>query len=261
MNDAALLLQGLGGSDGGRRRLELLQAIAATGSITRAAKAVGLSYKGAWDAVDAMNNLADGALVHRVAGGRGGGGTRLSERGRELLALYEKLQAGQRDLVARIEREHEQARQDLPVLQRLTMLSSARNQFGGRVCRYNAGAVNDEVELEIAGGGRIVATITRVSARSLGVRVGTPVTALIKASWIVLAQPGAPAFSAANQLAGTVRSVKGGAVNAEVSVSLPGGQTLVAIVSRNSVRELGLRSGRPAVALFNASSVILVRLD
>lgn len=260
-NDTDLVLQGLGGSAGGRRRLELLQAIEATGSITRAAKAVGLSYKGAWDAVDAMNNLADGALVHRVAGGHGGGGTRLTARGRELLALYEKVQAEQRQLVARIERDHAQVREDLPVLQRLSMLSSARNQLGGRVCRLDAGAVNDEVELEIAGGGRIVATITRESTRTLRLKVGAPVTALIKASWIVLALPGTAAFSAANQLGGSVRGIKAGAVNSEVGVALPGGQTLVAIVSRNGVAELGLRRGRPVVALFNASSVILVRTD
>lgn len=261
MNQAELVLQGLGGSAGGKRRLDLLQAIAATGSITRAAKAVGLSYKGAWDAVDALNNLADGALVNRVTGGRGGGGTQLTARGRELLALYERVQSEQRDIVERIEREHAQARDDLPVLQRLAMLSSARNQFGGRVCRLSTGSVNDEVEIDIAGGARMVATITRVSTRSLRIKVGTPVTALIKASWIVLARPGAPGFSAANQLAGTVRAVKGGAVNTEVSVVLPGGQTLVAIVSRKSVAELELRSGRPVIALFNAASVILVRLD
>lgn len=261
MNQAELVLQGLGGSAGGKRRLDLLQAIAATGSITRAAKAVGLSYKGAWDAVDALNNLADGALVHRVSGGRGGGGTQLTARGCELLALYERVQSEQRDIVERIEREHAQAREDLPVLQRLAMLSSARNQFGGRVCRLSTGSVNDEIEIGIAGGASIVATITRVSTRSLRIKVGTPVTALIKASWIVLARPGAPAFSAANQLAGTVRAVKSGAVNAEVSVALPGGQTLVAIVSRKSVAELELRSGRPVIALFSASSVILVRLD
>ncbi|MCA8155221.1 LysR family transcriptional regulator, partial [Burkholderia contaminans] len=43
---------------GGATRIALLAAIGDTGSITRAAKAVGLSYKAAWDAVDTMNNLA-----------------------------------------------------------------------------------------------------------------------------------------------------------------------------------------------------------
>ncbi len=43
---------------GGASRIALLAAIGETGSITSAAKAIGMSYKGAWDAVDTMNNLA-----------------------------------------------------------------------------------------------------------------------------------------------------------------------------------------------------------
>ena len=56
-------------------RIRLLEAIAETGSISKAAPLVPLSYKGAWDAVDAMNNLAEQPLVARSTGGRQGGGT------------------------------------------------------------------------------------------------------------------------------------------------------------------------------------------
>lgn len=63
---------------GGAARIALLAAIGETGSITRAAKAVGLSYKGAWDAIDTMNNLAGEPLVLRATGGKGGGGTTLT---------------------------------------------------------------------------------------------------------------------------------------------------------------------------------------
>ncbi|WP_324778107.1 winged helix-turn-helix domain-containing protein, partial [Ralstonia pickettii] len=60
---------------GGRGRIELLAAIGQTGSITAGAKAVGLSYKAAWDAIDTMNNLAGEPLVVRTTGGKGGGGS------------------------------------------------------------------------------------------------------------------------------------------------------------------------------------------
>ena len=53
----------------------LLEAIDLYGSISQAAKHVPLSYKAAWDAVDAMNNLADTPLVERSTGGKAGGGT------------------------------------------------------------------------------------------------------------------------------------------------------------------------------------------
>ena len=63
------------------RRLFLLQAIDATGSISQAAKQVGITYKAAWDAVDAMNNLAGQPLVVSQHGGKGGGGAHLTHAG------------------------------------------------------------------------------------------------------------------------------------------------------------------------------------
>lgn len=62
------------------QRIALLAQIAELGSITRAAKAVGISYKGAWDAIDELNNLAERPLVERSVGGKGGGGARLTAR-------------------------------------------------------------------------------------------------------------------------------------------------------------------------------------
>ena len=55
------------------QRIALLQHIAEQGSITRAAKSAGLSYKAAWDAIDELNNLAQKPLVERAIGGKGGG--------------------------------------------------------------------------------------------------------------------------------------------------------------------------------------------
>ena len=80
--------QALGGAD----RIALLAKIDETGSITAAARAVGMSYKGAWDAIDAMNNLADEPLVTRVTGGKGGGGSQLTERGKRLIEAFAALE-------------------------------------------------------------------------------------------------------------------------------------------------------------------------
>lgn len=62
------------------KRLALLEQIAEQGSITRAAKAAGLSYKAAWDAIDELNNLAERPLVSRSVGGKGGGVRSLQRR-------------------------------------------------------------------------------------------------------------------------------------------------------------------------------------
>jgi molybdate transport system regulatory protein len=57
----------------GARRIALLTAIAEQGSISAAARTLGLSYKGAWDGVQALNNLFERPLVLARAGGRRGG--------------------------------------------------------------------------------------------------------------------------------------------------------------------------------------------
>jgi len=67
------------------------------------------------------------------------------------------------------------------------MKTSARNQLAGQVAAVRPGAVNDEVELALPGGGTIVAIVTLASVRALGLAPGAEATALIKASDVILA--------------------------------------------------------------------------
>src|SRR5271170_8491232 len=64
-------------------------------------------------------------------------------------------------------------------------------------------------------------------------------------------------ISARNVLAGTVKNVTRGAVNAEVVLALEGGDTVVAIIINHSVDSLGLREDSPAYAIIKASEVII----
>jgi molybdopterin-binding protein len=66
------------------------------------------------------------------------------------------------------------------------MKISARNQLSGTVKSVNEGAVTATVEVDV-GGQRVVASITIEAARELGLREGAPVTAIIKASDVMLA--------------------------------------------------------------------------
>jgi len=145
----------------------------------------------------------------------------------------------------------------LEYLEEHPMKSSARNQLVGTVSAIVAGAVNDEIEITLAGGQRVVAVVTRESTARLGLAVGVAAFALVKASSIVVvADAGTTLLSARNQLAGTVASIQPGAVNAEVEIDA-GGVRIVAIVTQGSLRALGLAPGVPALAVFKASSVIV----
>ncbi|KWK79373.1 molybdenum-dependent transcriptional regulator [Burkholderia ubonensis] len=244
---------------GGSTRIALLAAIGETGSITRAAKAVGISYKGAWEAIDTMNNLAGEPLVLRATGGKGGGGTTLTPRAASLIAAFRTIEREHRRFIDAASAAVSGFDVDWALIGRIGMKTSARNQLFGKIASIRRGAVNDEVTLTLPGGQTIVAVVTHESTEALGLQVGADACALVKASWVMLAaDDGAPVrVSARNQLHGAVETVKGGAVNSEVTLALDGGGTLTSVVTNDSVDALRLAAGRRAIALFKASSVIL----
>jgi molybdate transport system regulatory protein len=75
----------------GPGRAELLQLIQQTGSISSAAKSMGMSYKKAWAMVDEMNSMSAKPLVVPQKGGAHGGGTELTETGKKIVDSYQKL--------------------------------------------------------------------------------------------------------------------------------------------------------------------------
>ena len=205
-----------------------------------------------------MNALAGEPLVERTAGGRGGGFTKLTPYGLKLVERFEQVDAAHRRFVAALDRAGMDLGRDFSILEVLNMRTSARNQWEGTVTALRAGAVNDEVEVTLAGGARIVAIVTRESTSSLPLRVRQGVIALVKSSAIVLATGLSDAkISADNRLEGTVTRVVPGAVNAEVAIDADGGVPVVAIVSQGAVASLGLREGARVTVLVKPSDVIL----
>lgn len=73
-------------------RIVLLKGIMQTGSISNAAKNMRMSYKAAWDSVDAMNNLSPSPLVTSSTGGRGGGGTKVTKNGELAIEAFDELE-------------------------------------------------------------------------------------------------------------------------------------------------------------------------
>lgn len=89
----------------GRGRIELLARIAESGSIRQAAKAMGMSYKAAWDAVNAMNQTAGVLLLERSVGGKGGGRTQLTDAGMQLINTYRRCEEAHRRLLDQLATE------------------------------------------------------------------------------------------------------------------------------------------------------------
>lgn len=138
------------------------------------------------------------------------------------------------------------------------MAVSARNQLQGKVSAVTAGAVNDEVEISLAGGARLVAVVTASSQKALGLNAGKEVIALIKAPWVILASEDCGLrFSARNQYPGTVSAVQQGAVNSTVQVKTDAGFELTSVITNDASEEMTLVAGARVLALVKASAVLL----
>lgn len=239
------------------RRIELLKQIAATGSISQGAKAAGISYKSAWDAINEMNTLADRTLVERATGGKGGGGAQVTAYGERLIQLYALLEQIQ-------QKAFDVLQDDVPLgsllgaIARFSLQTSARNQLFGTVVQRDAQTVQQHVEVLLADGEtRVKAALTEQSANRLDLTAGKEVLVLIKAPWIEVTRS---ASTAENQLRGTLNELIKGESHSEALIALPSGETLCATLTNQHAEEQNLQTGAAVTAHFNADRVIIATL-
>jgi len=98
----------------GHGKAALLESVASTGSISAAARSMGMDYKRAWLLIESLNRAFVSPVVERTIGGAGGGGARLTPFGEDLLSRYFKLQEAAAKLAAiDLELLEQQATQDM----------------------------------------------------------------------------------------------------------------------------------------------------
>lgn len=233
-------------------RMALVEAVDELGSISAAARKVGLSYKAAWDSVQALNNLFDAPLVAATPGGKAGGAAHVTARGKTALAAFRRVQAEMDAALAKLDQGL-----GADVFWSLGMKTSARNALRGVVSHITPGPVSAEVTLSVAQGVAITAVLTRQSVEDLGLEIGRPAIALIKASFVILAKGENLRISARNQIPGVVTRRDDGTVNTEIGLDIGSGKSLVATVTLESAQDLQLAVGDAVTALIKAPHVIL----
>ena len=75
----------------GEGRVQLLKAIDETGSLSKAAKSLNLSYKKAWQLLDSVNKSAKKPVTINSIGGIGGGGAELTDYGKSLITAFDEI--------------------------------------------------------------------------------------------------------------------------------------------------------------------------
>jgi molybdate transport system regulatory protein len=240
------------------RFFALLQGIADTGSINKAARVAGYSYRGAWLVLETAGNLAPAPLLESATGGRRGGGTCLTAAGHGLLACWRHLQAAHEDFLRTQDAWLLQQPALAGTLRRIAMKTTARNQFAGVIDTLDIGPVSAQASIRLPGGQTISATMTAAAAHKLRLHLGQEAIALVKSSAVVLVTDYAGfELSARNQLAGTISRIERGAVSSLIVLTLPGGAMVTASVTNDAVSALALAVGQPATAVFKAYAVMV----
>jgi molybdate transport system regulatory protein len=136
--------------------------------------------------------------------------------------------------------------------------TSARNTFFGKIRFIQKGDIQTRVELGTIGGDLVTTVITNESLARLGLKVGTLITAEVKAPWVVL-QKGdeEPKCTAENKFRGTIDRINKGRITTEYVVHIADGTELCSLVTTETSRRLDLGENDPVWAIFNSFSVVL----
>ena len=223
------------------KRLDVLRRVALGGSISQAAREVGISYKAAWQAIDTLTNLSGVALVERTVGGAGGGGARITAQGLQLLRLADALALARQQVLGAFG-------SDAVRLGGLGLRTSMRNQLPCRVLRCataNPGDPMAQVTLQTQGGAELTSSVTRESADLLGLAPGLAVLVMCKATAVHVVS-GVPqgrvspdAAGLTCGLTGTVQRLAAGTDRDEVVLALPGGGSWVGFAAHPFAGQIG----------------------
>ncbi|OYU42567.1 MAG: ModE family transcriptional regulator [Burkholderiales bacterium PBB4] len=241
------------GYESADKRLEILRLVGTLGSISEAARQAGISYKGAWQAIHTLTNLAGGPLVDSVVGGAGGGGARLTPAGEHLLEAGRQMDAARQGVMARLSAGAGQA------IASVGLRTSMRNSLPGTVQSISLGNDNEplvRVTVLLGPDAQVASLITRESAELLGLQPGVEVLVLCKATAVaVLALAPTGPEAAGNHLPGRVHQLSKGGVQDEVVLTLQGGLQLVGF----ALKPHRLRAGSKVIARVDERSIVIAR--
>ncbi len=204
-----------------------------------------------------MNNIADVPLVDRSVGGRHGGGASLTAYGKRLMVVYREIEHEYQQAIGELlsgrpgVTDVTDARRLRSLSHRMSIHTSARNQFAGPITGLSEDGINTEVRMTIDGDAELTATVTSESAENLGLAIGREVHALIKASSVIITTDEAMRSTARNQLWGETARISHGCVNSEVTIGLQGGRSLTAMISHERASSLELAVGKRACGMLS----------
>lgn len=235
----------------GRGRVELLQNIQIHGSISKAAKEMKMSYKAAWDSVDIMNKLSNKALVTKVTGGKGGGGTVITTHAKEIIEAYNEISSLHKNYFNTLansfnERIDDNTKEE-PAFSRLTGLIIEKRNIED----------NYELSIKLKGGQILTSIENKKFVLQKDLEIKKVISLLIETSNIVLNKE-AIENSARNRLFGRITSITDDGINANITIDCNEQDIIHAKITSSSCAKLELKIGDEIYASFKAYNINII---
>jgi molybdate transport system regulatory protein len=162
----------------GKGGAEILEAIEKENSISKAAETLGMSYRYVWNYLQDIQKTLEEPIVVTFKGGKsGGGGARLTDLGRSLLAEYKQVESYLSKVLS-----------SSGSLEVKGLKLSARNRFKGKVIAVEKGVITAKVKVEVKMPVTVTAVITKEAVEDLDIKVGDEVEAIVKSTEIIIAK-------------------------------------------------------------------------
>jgi molybdate transport system regulatory protein len=237
------------------KRISLLHAIEEHGSISKAAKAVPMSYKSAWEAVDTMNSLSLEPIVSRETGGKDGGGTTITAYGKQLLENYAVLKREHTHFLERLSELTNIQSGTFKTIERLSLQISARNQVQVEVTSVVSEDVNAKVYLKLKSEQVLTSVITNEAVENLHISEGQTVTAIFKSSTVFLSTR--EDKSEENIMKGIIEQIDADEENAKVVVDIGNHNKIVSVISKDSLKKMKLQEESSVFVMIKANDIMI----
>jgi molybdate transport system regulatory protein len=136
--------------------------------------------------------------------------------------------------------------------------TSARNSFFGKISSIEKGDIQAKIKMTTLGGNTVTTIITNDSLLRLGLKIGSMITAEVKAPWVILQKSDKePVTTAENRFQGTIARIRRGKITTEYVVSISDGTELCSVANTGNAGQMDLRENDQVWVLFNSYSVVL----
>ncbi len=160
----------------GKGGADILQAIAKTNSLSKAAVELDMSYRYLWNYIQKTQKVLEEPIVDTFKGGKaGGGGAKLTALGQSLLEEYQRVESYLSEVLS-----------DTEYWEVVGLKISARNQLKGKVLSIEKDQITAKVKIEIKVPATVTAVITKEAVEELGIKVGNEVHAIVKSTEVMI---------------------------------------------------------------------------